>query len=147
MGKKRKQDLLDSLLDKMGKIESAAWLVGSYDETRDGKVKPKLTLKYFGIIRLDKDLWLTFIGSFMKVKKVKIEINLRDVTSVRTVMFKQLKIQWRSKATGVLHNLVFEIGEKSKFTGLTPSKKAAQLWEKLINQALEKIKEKEKRRR
>ncbi|MGQ4892543.1 MAG: hypothetical protein ACP6IP_08655 [Candidatus Njordarchaeia archaeon] len=137
------KDIYDFMLKSMKNIQSKAWLLSRFDETEDGKVKPKITAKYFGVITLDQDYWLTFEGKFMRLKSIKLEIDLRDVVSVNVVMVNHLKIKWWDKREKVYHNALFQIGEQSKMLGLHPSKRAAGVWKSLIERAISELKQKE----
>ena len=141
------RDVYEFMLKSMKNIQSRAWLLSRFDETENGEVKPKITAKYFGVITLDQDYWITFEGKFLRLKSIKLEINLRDVVSVNVVMVNQLKIKWLDKRHRIYHNVLFQIGEQSKLMGLHPSKRAANVWKKLIERAIEELKKKELEKR
>ena len=131
-------DIYDRLLDKLKVIRSKAWLVSRFDEEKHGKVKPKITLRYFGDIILKKGK-IYYEGSFMKIKKIRLVIPLRSVLQVNIFGGNHLRIKWIGKDR-IIHNVLFQIGELGPFEIAHPSKRAAEIWLNLIQRAKERLK-------
>jgi len=46
-------NIYEKLIRRLKVITSKAWLVSRFDEDKEGHVKPKITLRYFGYLVLD----------------------------------------------------------------------------------------------
>ena len=128
-------DIYDKILQTLPQIVSKAWLISRFDEDAAGKIKPKIVLKYFGFLVLDKKKRvLMFEGKFLKVKRTKIVIPLDKIELASLHMINNLRIKWRGRR-GIKHNAVFQVGELDSLGIAYPSKKAAEVWSILINRA------------
>ncbi len=130
-------DIYDKILHTLPQIVSKAWLVSRFDELPDGKIKPKIIPKYFGVLVLDKKKQvLLFEGKFMRIKKIRIMIPIERIELATLHMLNNLRIRWKGKK-GMKHNAMFQVGELDSLGIAHPSKKAAEVWSILIMKAIE----------
>jgi len=133
-------DIYDKLLSKLKVIQSKAWLVSRYDEDRSGKIKPKITPRYFGVITL-KGNKIYYQGSFMRLKKINLVIPLGNILQINIFAGRHLRIKWIGRDR-IIHNAMFLIGELHEFNIAYPSKNAAEVWFNLITRALQRMEKK-----
>ena len=130
-------NIYEKLIRRLKVITSKAWLVSRFDEDKEGHVKPKITLRYFGYLVLDmKKRTILFQGSVLKFKKILIKIPLNKVKLVRIHGGTNLRIKWVGDR-GTYHNALFLVGELDALGIAHPSKRAAEVWYNLLNKALE----------
>ena len=108
-----------------------------FDEDREGRVKPKITLRYFGYLILNtRKRVVIFQGSVLKFKKIHIRIPLNKIKLVQIYGGNNLRIKWIGEK-GIYHNALFLVGELD-FLGIAhPSKRAIEVWYNLLNRAQE----------
>ncbi len=137
--------IVDYLLSKKKPISSKAWLISRYDEDERGKLKLKITPRYFGTFTLDMAAKkIIYKGSFMRFKKIEMEIPLKSIVST-LVIANQLKIKWREG--NIFHNAVFLMGIIGELKVAFPSGDAAKAWKIIIDRAILILRAKERKKK
>lgn len=135
-------DIYDKILQSLPRIVSKAWLINRFIQDENGRVKPKITPRYFGFLILDqKKNVIAFNGKFLGIKKIRLVIPLNRIEEASVHRFINLRIKWRGKR-GIRYNAIFQIGELDALGIAYQSKRAAEMWSILINKKISRKRKK-----